>query len=374
MTARSSVGWTLAAAASTALALGSRWAVEPVPATSYAVVVASLAASVLVLLARSGLDSGWLAWRRALLALAALVSAYPGLWGLAVLVSDVAPGSPAAWATATVALVAHLPVLAAFSLLPLAAVRYLGRGSGRGPALVVAGLGIAAVVTFALFFDDHASPIAASAPIASGPGETVGAAINALFLATVLLGPAVATYAAARADGVVARRLAQVSTSALAGAGLVMLCGALGAVTGLGAVVVLLGLDAALVAVAVGSTRALQVPRPTVGPEVPVAVPDLAPDVGPEVLPAPGPSDPVSVLGVLTPREAEVLGLLAEGLSNAGIAARLVLSERTVDAHLRSVFAKLALPEGPQDNRRVHAVNAWRDGVPATRTESRRAV
>jgi DNA-binding CsgD family transcriptional regulator len=64
-------------------------------------------------------------------------------------------------------------------------------------------------------------------------------------------------------------------------------------------------------------------------------------------------------LAVLTPREREVLGLLAEGLSNSGIAARLVLSERTVDAHLRSIFTKLALPDSTHANRRVHAVLAW---------------
>ena len=66
---------------------------------------------------------------------------------------------------------------------------------------------------------------------------------------------------------------------------------------------------------------------------------------------------------MLTAREREVLALLAEGLSNAGIAARLVVSERTVDAHLRSVFVKLDLPQGSHHNRRVQAGNAYRASV-----------
>ena len=66
-----------------------------------------------------------------------------------------------------------------------------------------------------------------------------------------------------------------------------------------------------------------------------------------------------SRLSPLTQREREVLRLLAAGLSNAGIAAQLVLSERTIDAHLRSVFDKLDLPGSRHDNRRIQAAAVW---------------
>jgi DNA-binding NarL/FixJ family response regulator len=58
----------------------------------------------------------------------------------------------------------------------------------------------------------------------------------------------------------------------------------------------------------------------------------------------------------LTPREREVLGLMAEGLSNRGICERLVLSPKTIETHVNSIFMKLNLPPAPDDHRRVLAV------------------
>ncbi|MEU9886212.1 response regulator transcription factor [Sphaerisporangium sp. NPDC051011] len=58
----------------------------------------------------------------------------------------------------------------------------------------------------------------------------------------------------------------------------------------------------------------------------------------------------------LTPREREVLALMAEGRSNAGIAHRLWIAEGTVEKHVRSILARLRLPETEEDHRRVLAV------------------
>jgi DNA-binding NarL/FixJ family response regulator len=64
-------------------------------------------------------------------------------------------------------------------------------------------------------------------------------------------------------------------------------------------------------------------------------------------------------LGALTEREREVLSLMAEGLTNSAIAERLVLTERTVESHVRSVLMKLDLPEAEGGHRRVLAVIAF---------------
>ena len=64
-----------------------------------------------------------------------------------------------------------------------------------------------------------------------------------------------------------------------------------------------------------------------------------------------------SALQELTPREREVLGLMAEGLSNAGVAHRLVLTDRTVETHVSRILTKLGLAESAKtDHRRVLAV------------------
>ena len=67
----------------------------------------------------------------------------------------------------------------------------------------------------------------------------------------------------------------------------------------------------------------------------------------------------VDLIEELTPREREVLALMAEGRSNQGISRTLWLSPKTVETHIRGAFAKLGIKEAPEDNRRVLAVLAY---------------
>jgi DNA-binding NarL/FixJ family response regulator len=64
----------------------------------------------------------------------------------------------------------------------------------------------------------------------------------------------------------------------------------------------------------------------------------------------------------LTPREREVLSLMAQGRSNAGIAGALVVTENAVSKHINNIFTKLDLPAAPDDNRRVLAVLTYLQG------------
>lgn len=67
-------------------------------------------------------------------------------------------------------------------------------------------------------------------------------------------------------------------------------------------------------------------------------------------------ADPVAVLSA---REQEILALLAQALSDRGIALTLFISPNTVGTHIQRIFTKLGLPDSPGDNRRVHAVLTW---------------
>ncbi len=67
-------------------------------------------------------------------------------------------------------------------------------------------------------------------------------------------------------------------------------------------------------------------------------------------------------LKALTPREREVLGLMAEGRSNNAIASRLFVTDKAVGKHINNIFTKLGLPPSDDDNRRVLAVVAYLNG------------
>ena len=378
----------VAASVVVAVVVAAREVVGPWWASSPALVGAAVVAAACLTVLRAGV-AAWPAARVLLACLAAAALAVPGWWALAAMASALVPESLTAWLTAVPAMTAHLPLVAAFSLLPLVCLRYLGVGTSRLAAGVVVGLMAATGLAFAVFFDDFPPPLAADAPLSSSAGEGVGAGVHALFLATVLLGPGAALVAAGRDDSPAGVRLRTVGLASGAGSVLVMACGALVGAreTGLpadtAAVVIYVGAFAAVVVAATGTVRALRLPDQGARPAHRVLEPtstgqESAP--GADAVEQPlattasgdgGTTDPDvrtdAALGVppLTAREREVLELLALGLSNAGIAAQLMVSQRTVDAHLRSVFTKLDLPEGPTRNRRVLAAKAFAAWAPS---------
>jgi DNA-binding NarL/FixJ family response regulator len=75
-----------------------------------------------------------------------------------------------------------------------------------------------------------------------------------------------------------------------------------------------------------------------------------------------GGRDDDSPLAELTPRERDVLALMAEGRTNSAIAERLVVTEGAVEKHVSNIFGKLGLPPSEADHRRVLAVLAWLGG------------
>ncbi len=71
-----------------------------------------------------------------------------------------------------------------------------------------------------------------------------------------------------------------------------------------------------------------------------------------------------SPIAALTPRETEVLSLMAEGRSNAAIAAAMVVTEKAIGKHTNAIFGKLGLQQSEDDNRRVMAVLAYLESAP----------
>jgi DNA-binding NarL/FixJ family response regulator len=78
-----------------------------------------------------------------------------------------------------------------------------------------------------------------------------------------------------------------------------------------------------------------------------------------ELVQACAPTEPDGALASLTPREHEVLALMAEGRTNAGIARTLVVTLGAVEKHISNIFGKLDLPATDDDHRRVLAVLAF---------------
>jgi len=323
----------------------------------------------------------------------------------------------------------HIPPLTLCVVTGLIARRSLLAGRASSWPVLVS-VGIAGILFGAIFTLAHPGPppFEGVSPIFDLPGPVMNAfmSLNFVWLATLLLPPALLIWSRrsdARADP---GRLATAAVASFAPVCQILLCTLLGFAVEArgvsqngGAVILLVGLGAAwpltavgyglairgraapytvstgvlaragslvlglmtaMIAICaglfvslghgIGTTLAIAVSVVVVALALrPIAVRVLAAVIGEAIYPIRAgttsdrashpPRREPSRMSPLSGREREVLRLLAAGLSNAGIAAELVLSERTIDAHLRSVFGKLELPDSRHDNRRVQAAAIW---------------
>ena len=227
----------------------------------------------------------------------------------------------------------------------------LGRAAASSRARARMRLGVAAAGTMA-------APLTilfcVALAIARDPGGVDPSAGSVAFQVAIAAGTAAGVMCALLVSGeLTARRvsmvtrIASVAVAALAVAAVATLVVAAGLpATPTALIVAALAVAAIVVAWRAGGTlgEALSIPQAT-------SVPDA-------VEPASATPRATSTAH-LTLREREVLSHLADGASNAGIAAQLVVSERTVDAHLRAIFSKLDLTPDPGANRRVLAAKRW---------------
>ena len=350
-------------------------------------------------------------------------------WAVAAYLSVLAlAGLTHASTAARLMVVGHIPPLTLFVVTGLIVRRSLLGGRGISwPMLisvVLAGIGIGAGFTLVHL----GSPFEVSSPIFEVPEplQTAVLSLNFVWLATLLLPPALLIWSRRSNPRADPGRLATAAVASFVPVCQILLCSLLGfavdasgfsrdggaaiLLVGLGAAwpltavgyglairgraapytvnrgvlaragSLVLGLMTAMIAICaglfvslghgIGTTLAIAVSVLVVALALrPVAARVLAAVVGEATYPyrpdttSGGAAHRVRVqpsrLSALSGREREVLRLLAAGLSNAGIAAELVLSERTIDAHLRSVFGKLELPDSRHDNRRVQAAAMW---------------
>ncbi len=199
--------------------------------------------------------------------------------------------------------------------------------------------------------------------IARSPGDVDPSAGSVAFQVGVAAGAAAGAVAAYLATGSLDLRRVTIVTRSAALAIAALLVAALGTLvvatewgaTAIALVVAALAVGAAALAWFLGGRLAVSLASDTAASAADADTTTPTPAAS-----APLPASP------LTARETEVLARLAEGASNAGIAAQLVVSERTVDAHLRAIFTKLDLPTDPGSNRRVVAARRWLEGAAAT--------
>lgn len=323
---------------------------------------------------------------------------------------------------------AFIPPLTLFVVTGLITRRSLVAGRAVSWPLVVSVALAGIVFGAALTLAHPGPPFEGVSPIFDlpGPVQTAAASLNFVWLATLLLPPALLIWSRRRDPRADPGRLATAAVASFVPVCQILLCTLLGFAAHAngfspdgGAVILLVGLGAAwpltavgyglairgraapytvstgvlaragslvlglmtaMIAICaglfvslghgIGTTLAIAVSVLVVALALrPIAVRVLAAVVGEATYPhqpettSDGASHQIrrepSRLSALSGREREVLRLLAAGLSNAGIAAELVLSERTIDAHLRSVFGKLEMPDSKHDNRRVQAAGIW---------------